>query len=157
MTKVVTDHMIREALSKVVHNANRAPTGATPETQNLIRTMEEKLVTKVCNTTMICSDGTEAELVSPMPCLYWKCMTTPDANGIATLQNPVGALIVTSDDINYCLGIIGKSNEFEIRMKVGDNEVRVNNNFINIATNHLVINGLETKINEEPQNNGGTT
>ena len=148
MTKTVTDYMLREALNKVVNRANLRADGATPATDNNIRTMQEKLITKVCNTTMICDDGTEAELVSPIPCLYWKCTAKPDSNGIATLSTPIGALIVTSDEINYCIGIIGKSNEFEVRIQVGSNEIRMNNNYVNITANHFVLNGLEVDTNK---------
>ena len=161
MTKTVTDYMLREALNKVVTRANLSSTGATPATENNIRTMQEKLITKVCNNTMICDDGTEAELVSPIPCLYWKCTVKPDDKGIATLSTPIGALIVTSDEINYCIGIIGKSNEFEVRLQVGNNEVRINNSFVNITANHFVVNGLEVDTDklkkEDTSNNGGGT
>ena len=147
MVKNVTDYMLRNAFNMIATNANRTmiTSGVNVSDENVIRSIQEKVVTKVVGSTLICKDGTEAELVSPMPCMYWKCLTTADKNGVATLSNPIGALIVTSDEINYCLGLIGTSDEFEIRLQVGDNEIRMNKTFINITGNHLVINGLEYK------------
>lgn len=147
MTKTFTDHDLRKAFGMAVNNVNRSATsqGTSISDENTIRSIQEKLVTKVVGSTLICNDGTEAELVSPVPCMYWKCLAAADDTGVATLSNPIGALIVTSDEINYCLGLIGTSDEFEVRISIGSNEIRCNKDYININANHLVFNGLEYK------------
>lgn len=144
MTKNVTNYMLRQALGNVVRHAQHSnTTSINTDSENSLHSLMEKVVVKVCNNTLICEDGTEAQLVSPIPGLFWKCTTKADENGIITLKKPIGALIITSDEINYCLGIIGQSNEFEVQIKLGKNNIRVNNMFVNISGNHVVCNGVE--------------
>lgn len=102
-----------------------------------------KRIKKIKSSVMICEDGTEAPLFSPMPGLYWKCIARCDDNGVATLAKKVEGLILSLDGNSYCLGISGATDEFEVRMQVGQNEVRLNDDFLNLAAQHVVINGLE--------------
>lgn len=155
MVKTITDHMVRQALTTVVHNATVNRNGDNGITDNLVHSLQEKVVIRVEGNTLVCEDGTRCELVSPQPCTYWKCLTT------GNLQKKVSALVLTSNDINYCLGLLGNcGDEFEVRFQVGLNEVRVNKDFININSKNIVINGLPfdnttTPPTPEEENNGG--
>jgi hypothetical protein len=48
---------------------------------------------------------------------------------------------------SYCLGVSGDTSEFELVLKVGSNEIRINDLFINLDTKLLVKNGLEQEEN----------
>jgi hypothetical protein len=158
MVKTVTNEMVRRALNDVVTHAQHTSTisrGVQRGEDNKIDALMEKVVTKVSGNTLICEDGTEATLVSPLPCLFWRCINTPDDKGVATLRKPVGALIITSNEINYCLGIIGESSEFEVFIRVGRSHLKVNSHFISLMSKHLVLNGIEEK--KETEETGTTS
>ena len=52
-------------------------------------------------------------------------------------------LFINDGDTSYCIGVNGATDEFEIRMQVGNNEIRLNNTFLNITAPHITKNGLE--------------
>jgi hypothetical protein len=41
------------------------------------------------------------------------------------------------------LGVSGSCPEFEVRLQVGDSEVRLNEQFLNIVSGHVIRNGIE--------------
>ena len=124
-------------------NINNNITETTTSEDSNTLTIQEKKIVKVKTTTMICSDGTQAELYNPLPGTFWKCLGTPDTNGIITLKNQLTGLILTDGNKSYCIGVKGNTNEFELRCVIGKNEVRLNKTFLNIVASSLVKNGLE--------------
>ena len=141
--------MFRKALNIAANNTTDTTGTMVATTQSTGKdtgvSLSVKKIVKVRSSVMICEDGTEATLFSPIPCLFWKCVARCDDKGIATLGKKIEGLILSADDKNYCLGINGASDEFETRMQVGKNEVRINNDFLNLMAEHVVINGLEYK------------
>ena len=146
----VTNHMLRQKIAEInqkVRYSNTASNGthysALDEEGTVL--IVEKRITRVQGDTMICEDGTKAKLYSPMPCLHWKCLTPPDNKGISTLRKPLNGLFLDDGTNTYCLGVDGLSDEFEVRLQVGTNEVRLNNLFLNLNAPSIVKNGVETK------------
>lgn len=154
MTKLITNHMLRQKLSEVNTQARiGTPTisgtlAVAPQTDTIqaketvnIRELE---ITKMKDKTMIASDGTQGELFYPMPAMTYECKGVIGANGIFTLDKPLkGLFITTSDDKTYCLGVNGDTDEFEVKIKCGKNVIQVNKNFISINYNLFVENGVE--------------
>ena len=67
--------------------------------------------------------------------------------GIIALEKPLTGLILSDGSSSYCLGVLGDTSEFELLFKVGENEIRINDLFINLNTQLLVKNGLEQEEN----------
>jgi hypothetical protein len=63
------------------------------------------------------------------------------------LEKPLLGLILSDGVESYCLGVSGDTSEFELVLKVGSNEIRINDLFINLNTQLLVKNGLEQEEN----------
>ena len=113
----------------------------TEETSNL--TITEKQITTVQNEYMVCKDGTKAKLYSPIPGIKWRCTSPVGSQGIIALEKPVTGLIISDGSTSYCLGVTGETSEFEVLLRVGKNEIRINDLFVNVNTKLLVKNGLE--------------
>lgn len=154
MTKQVTNHMLRQKLSEVnTHARIGTPSisgtlALAPQTDTITAdakvNIRELEITKMKDKTMIATDGTQGELFYPMPAMTYECKGVIGANGIFTLDKPLkGLFITTSDDKTYCLGVNGDTDEFEVKIKCGDNVIQVNKNFININYNTFVENGVE--------------
>lgn len=156
MVQTITNAMLRQVIGIAAGtqtsnnnlNAGSAQVNTTEETNKISCSM--KRITKVQSSTVICEDGTKAYLLSPIPGLHWKCMARADEKGLCTLAKTINGLILITEGDNYCLGISGATDEFEIRMHIGQNEVRINNEFLNLAAQHVVLNGLEVKEDDEP-------
>ena len=145
----LTDHMLREALegvSKTLANGSVVYGGATEQSDSekqVTLAMEEKAVIRADTKYLYSGDGTKIRLVSPFPSMYWKCTAQPDKNGLMTLQLPVSVLVLRLGDTCVCLGFTGATDEFELWCRVGDNEIRINTNFLQLKAEHLVQNGKE--------------
>lgn len=149
MSKVITKYELQKQLhtvnkySKTITGVSSPVAVASSESVNFV----EKNIVKIRSNNVITEDGLEYPLFSPLPCVYWKCLTPADKNGVSTLKTKILGLFIINEekDKGYCIGISGYSDEFELRLQVGSNEIRFNNTFLNIVTNHLVKNGLEEK------------
>lgn len=146
----VTNYMILQKLAEVNKKTRSLPTSSSSQKVNFldeegtVSLFVEKIV-KVNGDTVISEKNKKARLYNPMPCLFWKCTVTPDTNGVATLSKPLEALFIDDGSNVYCLGVMGSSDEFEVRFHVGDNEIRLNKNFLNIKAKTITQNGLEVK------------
>lgn len=145
----VTTYQLKKKMAEVNRELMNIPvtskTGTTSsgDTMGTGTTLNIQKIIKVDGSKMITENGTKAELFSPMPCLFWKCTTTPDSKGVATLRTPIQGLFITDGNTTYCLGITGASDEFEVRFHVGGSEVRLNNEWLNLVSKHIVQNGVE--------------
>lgn len=126
-------------------NNNITESTTTTATEVNVPTITTKKIIKVQLNKMITEDGTTAELYNPLPGVFWKAVGTPDPNGTITLKNPITGLFITDKNNSYCIGVTGDTEEFELRCVLGKNEIRINNSFLNIATQSLVKNGVEEK------------
>lgn len=150
----VTNEMLRRQFAKTVevsrqYMITQNKENSTPLLDTKISTsLSVANIVKVKGSTVYTNDGLTAELFNPMPCLFWKCTGTPDKNGVITLQKPLRGLFIHDGDDVYCLGVTGASDEFEVRFHVGENEVRLNDLFLNMKAKSIVINGLEEYKNE---------
>lgn len=150
MARTITNHMLRKKIGYV--NRQNSPSSISSNTTGVTGgdeaggiTLETHTITGVRGDVLITQEGVESRMYSPMPCLFWKCLTPPDEKGVSTLKNKLEGLFLNDGASLYCLGVSGASDEFEVRMQVGTNEVRLNNSFLNLNAGHLVVNGLEKK------------
>lgn len=146
----VTNEMLRKMFAETVEQSRQylkvqnSGTGRATLDDTINTTLSVKEVVKVQNDTLIASDGSKAQLLSPMPCLYWKCTgANVDGNGVVTLRNKLRAVFISDGETTYCFGVSGYSDEFELRLQVGTNEIRLNNLFLNLNAPSIVKNGVE--------------
>lgn len=148
----ITKRDLKKKLAEVNKLSNSIPvsTGSSTGNSNTINETETdklilttKTITKINGTKCITSDGTSAELFNPLPGVFWKCMGNPDTKGNITLQKKLTGLFIISESNSYCLGVQGDTDEFELRIVLGKNELRINKTFLNIISEHIVKNGLE--------------
>ena len=151
---IVTNHMLRKKLGEVQQQTQigvrgiSSPSNTTKETEETVNlTITEKQVTTVQGEYMVCKDGTKAKLYSPLPGISWRCTSPVGGQGIIALEKPLTGLILSDGSSSYCLGVLGDTSEFELLFKVGANEIRINDLFINLNTKLLVKNGLEQEEN----------
>lgn len=151
---IVTNHMLRKKLGEVQQQSQigvrgiSSPSPSTQETEETVNlTVTEKQVTTVQGEYMVCKDGTKAKLYSPLPGISWRCTSPVGGHGIIALEKPLTGLILSDGSTSYCLGVLGDTSEFELLFKVGANEIRINDLFINLNTQLLVKNGLEQEEN----------
>ena len=154
---IVTNHMLRKKLGEVQQQSQVGVRGiSTPSTTSTAGgdnndassfILTEKQVVTVQGEYMICKDGTKAKLLSPLPGISWRCTSPVGSQGIIALEKPFTGLIISDGSVSYCLGVSGDTSEFELLFKIGDNEIRINDLFINLNTNLFVKNGLEQEEN----------
>ena len=151
---IVTNHMLRKKLGEVQQQSQigvrgiSSPSTTTQETEETVNlTVTEKQITTVQGEYMVCKDGTKAKLYSPLPGISWRGTSPVGGQGIIALEKPLTGLILSDGSSSYCLGVLGDTNEFELLFKVGANEIRINDLFINLNTQLLVKNGLEQEEN----------
>lgn len=145
MTKTITKEVLKKKLAGVQLGTgyNRSATSGNNGSEEVSFIFEKQIV-KIKNDTVITNDGITARLFSPLPCLHWKCLVSPNSAGECVLENALtGLFVVDSDNTYYCIGVNGNSSEFELRIQFGSSEVRMNKDFLNVVTKHLVKNGLE--------------
>ena len=144
---LITNYDLKKKLAevqqqtKIINNATNNTKALLEEPGTVVLNVEN--IIKVNNTILITDQGTRAEMFNPAPCFYWKCTGRPDSNGDIILRNPLKGLFIHDGGNSYCLGVAGGSDEFEPRLQVGDNEIRLNNLFLNISAAHIIKNGLE--------------
>lgn len=147
----LTDHMLREALegvSKTIASGSVVYGGSvTPsEAENqVVLSIDEKTIIKADTEYLYDGAGAKVRLISMLPSFHWKCTAQPDSKGMMTLQMPVKILALTLDKTSICLGFLESTDEFELWCRVGENEIRINTNFLQLKSEHLVRNGVEVK------------
>ena len=153
---LVTNHMLRKKLSEVQMESSLGVTGIST-TGNTTNTTEqgdelvpvsltEKEIDRVQGEEFIAKDNTRAKLYFPIPCLQWRCLGAISNNGLITLEKPIKGLFISDGGQSYLLGVTGETDEFEILLKVGENEIRLNNLFLNMKADLFVANGLEKEL-----------
>ena len=149
---VVTNHELRKKLAEVQRESRlgirgiTSGSGAIEQDNGAPLFVEEKRINRVQGDEMIAVDGTRGKLFLPMPCLKWRCLGVAAQNGLIVLEKELTGLFLSDGSVSYCLGVFGDTDEFEVLLKVGENEIRINNLFVNLNTKMLVKNGLEEEI-----------
>ena len=150
---VVTNHELRKKLAEVQLESRIGIRGITTGSGQIQGgdvnpdvSFTEKRINRVQGEDMIAVDGTRGKLFMPMPGLKWKCRGVASQDGLIWLEKELTGLFVTSGNTSYCIGVWGDTNEFEVLLQVGSNEIRVNDLFVNLNTSMLVKNGLEERI-----------
>lgn len=145
---VITDYDLKKKLAEIQKQSrytnivsNKQGGGLLEEPGTVALTVEN--IIKVNGDYVITDKGNKAQLFNPAPCIFWKCISKPDNNGDITLKKALKGLFINDGSSIYCLGVAGASDEFEPRLHVGNNEIRLNNSFLNISAPHLIINGVE--------------
>ena len=156
MARNITPFMLRKQLH-MVQKESQSIRGISSNTSNTVNTgtitnnnekqisLVTKTVTQVKGDTLIANDGVTARLLSPLPGLKYNCLGVANTQGIITLEKPFEAVFISDGVDTVCLGVSGETNEFELVYSAGENEIRINKEFINIKTKHLIKNGVEVK------------
>ena len=158
--KTVTNEMLRRELKHMVktntpvtissntgdNNTNGVTNAETGEAIITVSQKQFKTLTDDCNT-LICTDGTKATILQPVPFMKWHCIHTPDNNGIVTLENTLEATILTIDKKHYCLGFpnkyCGVATDLEFLLDLGETELIMNNEYYSIKSKVTVKDGIE--------------
>lgn len=133
----------RHAQTRKVATTSSTSQYVAPDEQGAVTLSVQKIVA-VETDMLIREDGKKAQLFS-MPGYYWKCTADIDAKGVSQLTEPITGLFIEDSNHCYCLGVTGATSEFEVRMHIGSNEVRLNNLFLNLNATHIAKNGVEEK------------
>jgi len=104
-----------------------------------------KNITQVLGDTLIADDGSKARLLSPIPGMSYTCLGVANNQGVISLEKPLQAVFLSDGVDTVCLGVTGLTDEFELVYTAGENEIRINKEFVNIKTKHLIKNGVEVK------------
>lgn len=153
MARNITPYMLKKQLHIVNQESQIIRGISTSTANNTVNNAEDKhgvdlvqkKVTQVQGDTLIAEDGSKAHLLSPIPGMAWTCLGVATNTGLVTLEKPFQAYFLTDGVDTVCLGVTGLTDEFELSFKAGDSEVRVNREFVNIKTKHLIKNGVEQK------------
>lgn len=157
MPNHVTRTMLQEKLAEVNRESRTYPTTINRTTRSTNNnsvgnqtvqteiTLVEKTIEKVQGDTMIAVDGTKAKLFNPIPGMKWKCTGVASSDGTFTLEQQLTGLFLTVGNTSYCLGVNGDTKEFEVQINVDEQEITLNQNFINLSYERLVEQGVERK------------
>ena len=157
MPNHVTRTMLQEKLAEVNRESRTYPTTINRTTRSTNNnsvgnqtvqteiTLVEKTIEKVQGDTMIAVDGTKAKLFNPIPGMKWKCTGVASSDGTFVLEQQLTGLFLTVGNTSYCLGVNGDTKEFEVQINVDEQEITLNQNFINLSYERLVEQGVERK------------
>ncbi len=152
MPEMVTKYMLQKQLAHVSRETRNGISGISSNTSSSEADeiapwfVLEKKINKVQGDEFIATDGTRGKLYYPFPCLKWRCLGVTGSNGIITLEQELTGLFVSDGKKSYCLGVWGDTKEFEVLLQVGNNEIRLNNLFLNVKADMYVANGLEAEL-----------
>ena len=148
--------MLRKKLSEVQLESSLGVSGISTSSNNMNTTEQgdelvpvsitEKEIDRVQGDEFIAKDNTRGKLYFPIPCLQWRCLGVVNSSGMITLEKPIRGLFLSDGGKSYLLGVTGETDEFEILLKVGENEIRLNNLFLNMKADLFVANGLEKEL-----------
>ncbi len=122
----------------VNNNTNTHP-DAVNNMLNEGASVEIKKFNKIQNDYIIFNDNTKARIIQFIPGLKWKTTSKPDDKGVINLFKPLEATVLKVGGKRFVLGVKGESREFEYYLRSGDNEIRLNKNYISIDADHVVI------------------
>lgn len=153
MARNITPFMLRKQINIMQQQSQnlRGISTNTSTTSNTNTTQENKLslvtknVTQVLGDILIADDGSKAKLLSPIPGMSYTCLGVANTQGVITLEKPFQAVFITDGVDTVCLGVSGVTDEFELVYTAGENEIRINKEFVNIKSKHLIKNGVEVK------------
>ena len=153
MTKNITTHTLRKLIHQVQQESQTVrgistatnPTATSTGKDSHSMDMVTKRVTQVQGDTLIAEDGSKAKLLSPVPGMTWVCLGVASNTGVISLEKPLSAYFLSDGTDTVCLGFMGETDEFQLSFKAGENEVRINREFVSITTKHMIINGVEEK------------
>lgn len=156
MPELVTNHMLRKQLARMSRETRNGVVGISSNTSTdgdtpVPVTLTEKTIDRVQLDEFIAEDGTRGKLYNPIPGVYWSCTTTPSPNGLTHLNNKLKGLFLSDGSNTYLLGVSGDTSEFEILIKSGENEIRLNEFFLSLKAGMYVANGVEAELGN---NNG---
>ena len=149
--------MLQEKLAEVNRESRTYPTTISKTTRSTNNnqvgnqtvqteiTLVEKTIEKVQGDTMIAVDGTKAKLFNPIPGMKWKCTGVASSDGTFALEQQLTGLFLTVGNTSYCLGVNGDTKEFEVSINVDEQEITLNQNYINISYDRLVEQGVERR------------
>lgn len=156
-SKAVTPSTLRKELQRVTNPSYTGSGGLSGLTNNNTTSDEEKDENKGTNSiivnkkfnkikenSIICTDGTKALILNPLPCIKWKCRATPDETGVRQLVKTLDAVLIKGENNNYyCISIRGSTTQLELVIDYGDTELRLNNKYLYIDSKHIIIKGKE--------------
>lgn len=146
--KTVTPYTIRKKLNEKATTPIVSLTAGNNTSKATNVQIEQKKVIKIKDKTVICEDGTTAEMIISVPGIKVRCTITPNNDGISTLRYPLSAIILINGKDNYCLNLEGDTSDFEIIIDAGYSEFTVNDTFMNMKTDHLSLKGVEFKFED---------
>lgn len=126
-------------------STNTSTTSQTNTTQENKLSLVTKNITQVLGDILVADDGSKAKLLSPIPGMSYTCLGVANNQGVITLEKPFQAVFITDGVDTVCLGVSGVTDEFELVYTAGENEIRINKEFVNIKSKHLIKNGVEVK------------
>lgn len=155
MVRNITPYMLRKQINMMqeqsqsvrgisTNTGTKYNTGNNTSQENKI-SMVTKNITQMLGDTLIADDGSKARLLSPIPGMSFTCLGVANNQGIITLEKPFQAVFITDNVDTVCLGVSGLTDEFELVYSAGENEIRINKEFVNIKSKHLIKNGVEVK------------
>lgn len=139
--------MIREAIQDISHRVDTGGgtgtvvRGSSDNTINIVAKEFDKVTTD--QKQIITTDNLKADISYPYPSSGFKFTGTVYENYIQ-LEKPLKCKIISfSKDKNYVLSIDENTHQAELNFTVGSNSILINENYISINANHLVLNGVE--------------
>lgn len=149
----ITAHQLRQELKGVVKNntgirINNSTNESGEETSNDgTLSVENKQFNKISGESIICTDGTRATILQPMPCMAWHTIKAADSDGVVNLENTLSVTVLNVSDKHYVLGYpsstCGTSSELEFLIDMGETEILLSDNFCSIKSKNIIKDGLK--------------
>lgn len=155
-----TNYVIRQQIKKIATSKSlRVSANTGGSTSTGVEENEEKAETQVTlqskqfrklgkfGAEVICTDGTHAQIMQPMPCMKWGSKKSFTSNGEVTLSNILNVTVLTVGEKSVCLGFdgtdCGVNTELEVLIDLGDTELIMNNEYYSVKAKHHAKNGVE--------------
>lgn len=151
----VTKYMLEKEFNQLMQNgagdkdANPGTTGSTntntnnkENTKSNVKVVEKKF-NKIKNNNIICKDGTQAEILNPLPNITYTCTARNNTKQEQVLAETLTAKILQINNKQYVIGFKGQSEQLELRIDMGTTELRLTPKYTYLKTKHLIINGRE--------------
>lgn len=151
----VTKYMLEKEFNQLMQNgagdkdANPGTTGGTntntnnkENTKSNVKVVEKKF-NKIHINNIICKDGTQAEILNPLPNITYTCTARNNTKQEQVLAETLTAKILQINNKQYVIGFKGQSEQLELRIDMGTTELRLTPKYTYLKTKHLIINGRE--------------
>lgn len=152
----VTKYMLEKEFNQLMQNGageqknvNTGGTTTNNTTTNKDTTSEskinvmEKQFNKIQDNNIICKDGTQAEILNPLPNITYTCTARNNTKQEQVLAETLTAKILQINNKQYVIGFKGQSEQLELRIDMGTTELRLTPKYTYLKTKHLIINGRE--------------